>query len=221
MSVKGVIFDLDGTLAETHGMAIDLIGKAIVAGGGPRLGSEEIMAHFGRNEQGIFQEAVGPGWEQAWDFYVGAYVERHQECAEPFPGIVEMLASLETAGCALGLITAKTALTGRLSLEVLGVERYFPDVRGGAADGVVKRQDIADLLDKWSIAGTETVYVGDSVSDIEEARAAGVIAAAACWSTFADRRALVAAGPDLTFDTVSELAAWTKDVVSRDGVDHR
>lgn len=212
--VEAVIFDLDGTLAETHGMAIDLIGEAIVHGGGPELGPDEIMTYFGRNERGIFEAAVGMGWEASWDYYLGEYVQRHQAVAEPFPGITGLLAGLDRAGVALGVITAKTATTGRLSLEVLGIDGYFSEVRGGAKEGVTKRRDITALVDLWSVKPGEVVYVGDTISDVVEARAAGVVPIAAGWSSFAARDALTAANPDELFETVDAFADWLRGQAS-------
>lgn len=210
MPLRGVIFDLDGTLAETHGMAIDLIAEAIVEGGGPELSPSEVMAYFGRNEQGIFESAVGDGWETSWNYYVDAYVDRHQDCSEPFAGLFELLSDLDSAGCLLGVITAKTGRTGRLSLEVLGIDGFFPEVHGGAREGVTKRRDLAHLVHSWEVDVSEVVYVGDSVSDVEEARAARVMAVAAAWSSYADREALVAAEPDALFDVVGDFADWVR-----------
>lgn len=210
MPVGAVIFDLDGTLAETHGMAIDLIGEAIVHGGGPELDANQIMAYFGRNERGIFEAAVGTGWEASWDFYLGEYVQRHQAVAEPFPGLTGLLAELDRAGVALGVITAKTETTGRLSLEVLGIDGYFSEVRGGAKEGVTKRSDITALVDLWSVETGGVAYVGDTISDVVEARAAGVVPIAAGWSSFADLDALAEADPDELFESVGAFADWLR-----------
>ena len=209
--LRGVIFDLDGTLAETHAMAVSLIGEAIARHGGPCLSEPEVMALFGRNEQGIFREAVGDGWERAWEFYLDSYISRHREASEPFPGIVDLLDDLGRRRLHLGVITAKTLTTGTLSLRVLGLEQHFSQVRGGGMDGVTKHLQIDELVSLWKLDPKSVAYVGDTRSDVSEAIGAGVIAVAAGWSRYADVEGLRAAGPDHLFDAVSDLARWLAD----------
>lgn len=206
-ALRAVIFDLDGTLAETHHMAMELFEEAIVVAGGPHLEENEIMAEFGRNEQGIFRDVVGDGWETAWDFYLSEYVDRHRAIG-PFDGIVDVLDDLKTADLRLGVITAKTLITGDLSIEVLGLETYFEEVRGGGPDRVIKAEQISELVEMWGLDPGSVVYVGDTPTDMTEARAAGVVAVAACWSAVAARQALLAAQPDVLFDSVDELRLW-------------
>ena len=208
IGVRATIFDLDGTLAETHHMAIELIAEAIIVGGGPTLEDHEVVALFGRNEQGIFRDAVGETWEKAWDFYLQEYETRHEKAAVPFPGIVDLLRDLKEAGVRLGVITAKTFTTGSLSLRALGLETCFEEVRGGGPDRVTKAEQISELVTLWALDPDSVVYVGDAPTDMTEARGAGVVSVAACWSVFADRDSLAGSNPDVMFDSVDELRAW-------------
>lgn len=206
--IRGVVFDLDGTLAETHPMAIQHIGESIARHGGPRLRSEEVVALFGPNEKGIFREVLGTSWESAWDWYLETYVEKHSMVAQPFPGVERLLAELHAGGVGLAVVSGKTTATARLSVEVLGLDRHFSHVRGGATDGVNKRHRIGEIVRDWGLAPRETVYVGDTATDVEEAAAAGVISVAACWSDFSDSAALKAAEPDALFESVNDLRVW-------------
>jgi phosphoglycolate phosphatase/pyrophosphatase PpaX len=203
-----MIFDLDGTIADTHPMAVELIGESIVAGGGPILADDEIVALFGPNEKGIFRDVVGDGWEIAWHHYVSSYVERHAMCPRPFPGIEELLESFSAGAGRLGVVTGKTAETGNMSLEVLGIAHLVSDLRGGASSTVTKRSDITAIISRWGIPAANAVYVGDTPSDMIEARAAGVGALAAAWARHADLDALAAVEPDELFTDVAELTAW-------------
>lgn len=206
--LRAVIFDLDGTLAETQHMAIELIAEAIVVGGGPHLEDHEVVAMFGRNEQGLFRDAVGETWEKAWDFYLDEYETRHEEAAEPFPGVVELVRELQEAGSRLGVITAKTLITGTLSLRAIGLETYFEEVRGGGPDSVTKCEQITELVELWGLEPQSVVYVGDTATDMAEARKAGVVPAAACWSVFVDRESMEASRPEVMFDSVEDLRGW-------------
>lgn len=207
-SIRGVVFDLDGTLAETHPMAIEHIGESIARHGGPTLSPDEVVAMFGPNEKGIFREVLGPAWKSAWDWYIGTYVEKHSVCTEPFSGIAELLTSLERLGLGLAVVSGKTTETARLSLQVLGLELYFSHVLGGAMGGVNKRHCIAEIIEQWRLEPGETAYVGDTPTDVVEASAAGVTSVGVCWSSFSNRAALEAAGPDELFESVHGFREW-------------
>jgi phosphoglycolate phosphatase/pyrophosphatase PpaX len=206
----GAVFDLDGTIAETFPMAIELIGDTIAAHGGPRLSAEEIVARFGPNEQGILRDALGSGWEAAWECYLADYVARHDLCPDPFPGMAELIRDLHGCGCRIGLVTGKTATTATISLEQYGLARFFDGVEGGSRDGIVKDRCIGRLAAAWGLDPARMAYVGDTAPDVTNAHQAGVLAVAAGWSEFADRAALDAAGADARFDDVAGFAAWVR-----------
>ncbi len=206
--IKGVVFDLDGTLAETHPMAIAHIGESISRHGGPSLSREDVLALFGPNEKGIFRHLLGSAWEEAWGWYIDSYVDKHAICPSPFEGIPEILDELAAMRCCLAVVTGKTAESGSLSLEVLGLRDYFPRVLGGSMDGVTKGAQLLELVDEWGLGVAEVLYVGDTVSDVAEARSVGVRPVSAAWSVFADSRALASAGPEALFEDVAGFAGW-------------
>ncbi|NQV06481.1 HAD hydrolase-like protein [bacterium] len=206
--LPGVIFDLDGTIAETHPMAISLIGGTIASHGGPDLTPEQVIALFGPNEQGVFRNALGDAWVPAWEAYLSEYVEAHSACPEPFPGMLDILEALTARDCRIGLISGKTRTTAMLSLEVLGIAHHFSGVQGGSIDGIIKADCIRTLAADWGIACERLAYVGDTAFDIRESRAAGVTAVAAAWSAYADREALTIEGPDVLFDDLAAFAEW-------------
>lgn len=213
---SAVIFDLDGTLCESYPMAIELLGGVIADHGGGDLSSDEVVALFGPSEQGILRVALGdPAWEPAWEQYLDDYRDRHDLCPTPFPGVTALVERLHGCGCRLGLVTGKTATTAAISLDVFGLTSYFTGIGGGATEGIVKADRIAGLLAEWGIAPEQAVYVGDTPSDVGEARRAGVTAVSVAWSGFSDRSLLEARSPDALFDAVDDFAAWIEPLVCR------
>ena len=213
--ISGIVFDLDGTIAETQPMAVELIGSTIAAHGGPRLPPSGVTALFGPDEKGVLRSALGETWETAWEDYLGRYLEMHRLCPAPFPGMADLLESLYLRGCPLGLVTGKTATTGLLSLEFFGVGAWFRSVEGGSIDGLVKTERISGIVAEWGLDPAEVAYVGDNRLDVSEAHAAGVVAVSAAWSEFADPGILRAAGPDFMFETVAGFAAWLDERACR------
>lgn len=207
--LSGVIFDLDGTICESYPMAIELLGDAVADHGGGRLTAAEVIGLFGPSEQGILRAALGEERSAAaWEQYLAAYRTRHDLCPAPFPGMKPLVERLHGCGCRLGLVTGKTATTAAISLDVFGLSPFFSGIGGGAMAGIVKADRIAALLDRWRVEPPRAVYIGDTPSDVDEARRAGVAAVAAAWSGFVDRHQLDAASPDALFDTVEDFAAW-------------
>ena len=208
MKLRGVIFDLDGTIGETFPMAIELIGDVIAGHGGPRLTPEEVIALFGPTEKGILQDQLGPRWREAWESYLGRYVEMHAMCPEPFPGMRSIIERLHERGIPLGLVTGKTATTGGLSLEVFGIAGMFDVVHGGAPQRLVKADRIRDICERWEIPTAAVAYIGDHPGDVSQSKAAGAVAVAAAWSGFADAGALAAEEPDALFTEVAAFGEW-------------
>ena len=210
MKLSGMIFDLDGTIGETFPMAVELIGSTIAEFGGPSLSADEVIGLFGPTEMGILQGQLGDRWREAWDSYLARYIEMHDMCPEPFPGIREIIESLHRDGIPLGLVTGKTAETGALSLEVFGLARMFDAVEGGAPEGIIKADCIRSILDRWEAAADKVAYIGDHPADVREAKAAGTIALAAAWSAFADEAVLAAEQPDALFTDVAAFGHWLR-----------
>jgi phosphoglycolate phosphatase-like HAD superfamily hydrolase len=202
------VFDLDGTIAETHPMAMVLIGGTIAAHGGPELTDEGVMELFGPTEKGIFRKVLGSGWEAAWETYLTDYPRLHSMCPEPFPGITGLLHRLHECGIRLGLVTGKSATTARISLETFGIADLFSSVEGGGLDGVVKARRLRSLSEAWDMQTDEMAYIGDTAQDVRESLAAGVTALSAAWSSFADHGVLAAEGPEVVFDTVADFSDW-------------
>ena len=147
MTLAGMIFDLDGTIGETFPMAVELVGSTIAEFGGPSLNADEVIALFGPTEMGILENQLGERWQAAWDSYLSRYLDMHQMCPEPFPGMGKIIKALHAKGILLGLVTGKTATTGALSLEVFGLAHMFDAIEGGASQGIIKADRIRAILD--------------------------------------------------------------------------
>ncbi|QBD78429.1 hypothetical protein EPA93_21495 [Ktedonosporobacter rubrisoli] len=91
MKIKGILFDLDGTLANTIPLCIKSYRLVWQELQGNILTDEEITSHFGLTEDGIFQKTMPDRWELAFKLYLETYEKLHHECAEPFAGIVNAL----------------------------------------------------------------------------------------------------------------------------------
>lgn len=211
MRLRGLIFDLDGTIADTIPVCCAAFRTAILDSTGEEYSDEQIVALFGPSEEGIFQRMLGDRWQVAHRAFLHAYDAHHDMCSAPFPGIEDALAVLKDRGVQLAIVTGKGAWSADISVRRLGLARYFDIVESGSTEGIVKAAAIVDLLDRWQLPPTEVAYVGDAAYDVIDARKTAVIALAAAWAATADQGALTATEPDALFTSVDQFAEWIEE----------
>jgi len=206
--LHGVIFDLDGTLADTLPLAITAFRRAIEPLTGRTLTDAEIIATFGPSEEGMIRALAPAHYDAALADYLRHYEALHDMVSEPFPDMRELLADLTARGVRVGLVTGKGAESAWLSLRRLGLEDVFEAVETGDPTGPRKAEGIRRILAGWGMPPAEAVYVGDAPSDVAAAREAGVAVVGAAWAETTDRDLLVAEKPDALLVTVGELKDW-------------
>jgi phosphoglycolate phosphatase len=180
-----VIFDLDGTLADTSGDLIAAANACFAARGqGAPLDPVADMATAfagGRAMLRLGLTRLGVAWTEAEvdrDYPVlleayGAAIDTHTRL---YPGAMAAVARLRAAGCPVGICTNKPAGLAETLMTRLGVRDQFGALVG--ADTLpVRKPDPAPLFETIARVGGDparAVLIGDTVTDRETARAAGV-----------------------------------------------
>lgn len=208
MGIGGVIFDLDGTLADTLPVCFAAFRPVLLDITGDEYRDEEIMALFGPNEEGILRQMAGDAWPAALERFLAEYEAHHDICLAPFDGIDDVLRRIDARGGRLAIVTGKGPGSAAISVRRLGLNRYFDLVASGSAQGMIKADQIREIADDWRLPAARIAYVGDSVNDMRHARQAGVVAIGAAWAETADPAALTAVMPNELFTTVAELGEW-------------
>ena len=210
-TLKAIIFDLDGTLADTYPlifMAFNHFAKRYL---GREYEPGEIEALFGPAETKIISSLVPPEKrDEAIEYYYGSYMSLHHH-ARLFDGIGPMLEEVYERNIPLGIFTGKGKRSARITLRELGIERMFKAVVSGD-DVSCRKPDPEGLLLAAKLLGIEpqkALMVGDHPVDILAGKAAGVQTAAALWHNY-KLNELISSGPDLTFKTPFELKEWLK-----------
>jgi pyrophosphatase PpaX len=210
MKLKGVIFDFDGTLADTIPICVAASQKAFERFSGRAYTHAEIVAMFGPSEEGSIRRIVPDRWRECLDYFMRVYESEHERCRAPFPGIEEALRLLRERGAKLAIVTGKGADSAAISIRFTGLEGRFDDVETGSPEGVVKADQIRKIIARWGASPDELAYVGDSVYDMRAANEAGVPALAAAWAPADSLEALQSASPTAMLATVQDLIAWIK-----------
>ncbi|HYJ83840.1 MAG TPA: phosphoglycolate phosphatase [Allosphingosinicella sp.] len=218
-----VAFDLDGTLADTAPDLAAALNHALAELGRPAVAPamvRNLIGHGGRAllRRGLAATGEAPealvdeGYPILLDYY-GAHI---CEGTTAFPGIGEALAAIEAAGAAVAVCTNKPeALTLKL-LGALGWRGRFASVVGGDTLGV-RKPDPAPLLEAVARAGGgRGVLVGDSITDADTARAAGLPFVAVSFG-FSDRP-VDALGADAVIGDYGQLAGALERLAVRPGL---
>ena len=179
MPLLHIVFDLDGTLVDSAPDIGAVAGAVLAEEGAPPLSPEETRRFVGAGA-GVFVERMARARGLPAE-HLPALLERFlalypeaTALTRPYPGVPEALATLAGRGHALGICTNKPALpTGRV-LEAVGLARPFAAVVAGDTLGV-RKPDPAPLVECVSrLGGGAALFVGDSETDHETARRAGV-----------------------------------------------
>jgi HAD superfamily hydrolase (TIGR01509 family) len=208
MQLDGLIFDLDGTLADTLPACFRAFWRALLACGHRPLSDAELMRYFGPSEDGIFQQLAPDHWRMYLDAYLDVYEEEHLKTAALFPGIEPILQSLKARGVRLAIVTGKGRQSAAISIRLLGLDAYLDAWEPGDPSGNIKPAAIARVLARWQLPPERVAYLGDTPEDVLAARAAGLIPLSAAWDRRVDLERLRTVSPHATFASVDEFRRW-------------
>jgi hypothetical protein len=104
-----------------------------------------------------------------------------------------------------------------MSLAQFGLDGVFELVETGSPGGVVKAAALARVVRAWRVPPGEVIYVGDAISDMKVAHAAGVLPIAAAWASAAVAAELTAERPHALFTDAADFHAWLTASASMPG----
>lgn len=181
---NAVVFDLDGTLADTaadvqqalaralatEGLPpIDVAATRLMIGGGPRMLIERALHRLGLP----VRESLAANLTRAFH---AEYLRQENKLSSLFEGVESSLRQMHTSGTRLGLCSNKPDDLCHLLVKDFGLDTVFDEVLGSGA-GLPRKPDPAPLLRIIELLGAtpeDTLYVGDSETDVMTARNAGV-----------------------------------------------
>ena len=231
-NIRGVAFDLDGTLVDSAPGLTAAVDNALYALELPMAGEERVVTWIGngadvliqraltwaRQERAALRAAQGkpsvdhddiPQAEQQailrklFDRYYGEVAE---EGSFLFPAVADTLGALHAKGLPLALVTNKPTPFVAPILSSLDIAKYFTVVIGG--DDVKNKKPHPEPLllvaEKLGLAPGELLFVGDSRNDIQAAKAAGCSSIGLTYG-YNYGEPISLSEPDYIFDQFNEL----------------
>ena len=190
-----VVFDLDGTLADT---ALDLtasLNHALRALGRPPIPAEQVRRMVGHGVRALLSKGLAATGEVSDDLIeqnlpllLQYYADHIADHTRPYDGVEAALTALDAQGVKLAICTNKLESLTHALVTTLGWQGRFAAIIGG--DTLPQRKpDPAPVHEAIARAGGgRAAFVGDSISDTDAARAAGIPCVALTFG-FSDRPA--------------------------------
>ena len=183
-----ILFDLDGTLADTAPDLGNALNRVLVEEGHPARPPEELRPYTSQGVRGLLHAGLGitpefPGYPELASRMLAHYAAGICIDTRLFDGIAELLNELDAAGQRWGIVTNKHARFTDPLVAALGLaDRAVCVVSGDTAPRPKPFPD--PLLHACALTGSRSeccVYVGDDIRDIEAGRAAAMGTIAAAW----------------------------------------
>ena len=214
---KLVAIDLDGTLADTVPDIAWCIDRTMPRFGIPPRGEALVRRWVGNGVERLVERALtgtpnAPAdpdlLRDACAVFLDLYSTNGRDRSRVYPGVRDGLAALRAGGAALACITNKPYRPAVDLLAHLGLIDVFELVLGG--DSLPRRKpDPLPLLHACSrlgVAVEQAVFAGDSISDVQAARAAGMRVACVSYG-YNHGRDIAEAAPDAVVNSLDRIAA--------------
>ena len=217
--IKGVVFDLDGTLINSLGFITRAVNNVLKKFGYPTHDEESVRSYVGEGVRTLMMRSLPPGQcdDQLIDKMTLAMKEIYRNSKidgiYPYPGISSLLQKLTKTGVPIAVCSNKLH-----DLTVSHVQQIFPDITfaalRGASDQVALKPDpttVLAILEILQLAPSEAIFVGDMKTDIRTGKNAGMVTMGVLWG-FGTREELILEHPDHLIERPDELLRLWADL---------
>lgn len=207
-SIRGLIFDLDGTLADNMPHTLDCFRSAFVASGYPAYSDDELLASkLGTSQEEIFQTHAANDPDLAFATFIERYTAGAYSDLFRIEGMDQLLEWAVSSGLRLGLVTGGGLHVSEITLELLGYRRHFSEISANAIPAVPKAVRMVALAQGWNLPVESIASIDDMPSGMRTAIDIGMIPLGAAWQRV-PVVGLTEAGAAATFAHPSALRAW-------------
>jgi HAD superfamily hydrolase (TIGR01509 family) len=211
LRVRGVIFDVDGTLADSVGFFYDIALEVLALAGAPPVAPERVYELMRLGDAAPLEKLFPVDYpnpaaalQRIIDSRMQEWMRRYHHDTQPIPGSLDVLRTLHAHGLRLGIATSSSRALP--FLDRWGVRHLFSGIIG--REDVESRkphpEPILKCVHLLQLQPHEIVYVGDSPIDIRAGKAAGSYTVGVLTGT-SHHEALHPEEPDHILESVAEL----------------
>ncbi len=203
------LFDLDGTLLDTHQAILESMRFATEQVLGSPLPDEVLLERVGQPL--VTQMTYFTDDKEKQDELLMTYRTHNEdnlnEGIAPFDGIIEVLHELQVRGFECGVVTSKRHCLADDSFEHFNMQDFFGTLVGfeDSTDHKPKPEPLLVAAKNLDAAIDQCIYIGDSPYDIEAAHAANMKCVAVTYGKFFDEERLAQENPDFIVTSPEEI----------------
>jgi len=217
LDVDAVLFDLDGTLADTAGDLAGALNRVRAEHGFAPMPVEALRAYASAGARGLLGAGMGlkpddEGYAEARDAFLAHYAAGLTQTTKLFDGIEAMLAALESRGIAWGIVTNKAERYTGPVVVALGLAHRAGTIVCGDTTPHPKPHP-APLLHAASalrLPPSRCVYVGDDRRDVDAGNGAGMATLVANWGYLGNGEPASAWPAQGWLETPGDLIGWLR-----------
>ena len=179
MSSRLILWDFDGTLADTLLLALTVYNKLATEHGFKTINDTESVRN--QSMQQFLQSHRVPTWRVPGLFaHFLTSMSDTVGTARLFPGMTDVLRELKTTGYRQGIISSNAKTNIQQCLAHNGAGDLFDDVCG-TSKLFGKERRIRAALGQFGVSTDRCLYIGDEIRDVEAGRASGVAVGCVSW----------------------------------------
>lgn len=209
-----LVFDWDGTLADSTGFIVAVIQATARDLGWPEPEPDRVRSVIGLSLDEAIARAMPEASPQEVRRFAGAYRERYlaapEGSARLYPGVADMLAQLEAQGYWMAVATGKGRAGLDAALKASGISGHFLVTRSAEETRSKPHPAMLEsILDETGLYPEQALMLGDTRFDLEMAANAGVSALGVLGGAH-ERKELERAGPAVILESLPELQDWLR-----------
>ncbi len=209
-NLAGLLFDLDGTLLDTHDIILCSMRHTINDVFGRNLADETLMRGVGTplyDQMLTFTDGDSEAATELTRIYREHNEAVHDQQIKAFPGTIDALKRFAALGLPMGIVTSKRHALAQHGVDLTELSPYFK-VLIGSDDTELHKPNPAPVVYGCELLGLspdQVLYIGDSPYDMQAGGGAGCQTIAATWGMFSEEE-LLAQNPTVVCAHLTDLA---------------
>jgi phosphoglycolate phosphatase len=203
MQKKIVLFDFDGTIANTLTCVVEIFNRVAPKYNLPQIDPDKLHSLRGKTPTELIKEYNIPLIKIPFLVQdIRSQLKKEIGSVTVFPGMKEVLSHLKKNGYRMGIISSNSAGNVKAFLDnnrITEIDFIHNELNIFGKDKALK-----NVLRKYSFQPADTIYVGDEVRDIEACKKAGVDVISVTYG-FNTKESLMKHDPTFLVDTPEEL----------------
>lgn len=211
--IRGVLFDLDGTLLDAFPPIISALNQTLKEFGKPEMTPEAIKRHTGQGGGGIrplFPDHVDEAGRRFLELHDALYLKR----IEKIEGADAVLTFLYERHIPMAIVTSKGQHRAEAQIELLAWRKYFQAIIG-KVDGRPEKPSpipVQMACEGLKRSSAECIMIGDGIGDMKAASRAGLFSVGITDSF--SQNELEVGGASICFESLYEVYQWLQRTIS-------